>query len=71
MWHIGHTSFYCGLKRSAGNFVNAGSLGDGSYVSSGNPVLKGGPFKGTIDDVMIFNGALTAGEVWQLFQSGS
>jgi hypothetical protein len=45
-------------------------IGDGSYVSSGNPPLKGGPFCGTIDDVMIFNRVLTANEVYQLYASG-
>ena len=45
-------------------------IGDGSYVSSGSPVLKGGPFCGTIDDVMIFNRALTANEVYQLYIAG-
>jgi parallel beta-helix repeat protein len=47
------------------------SIGDGSYVSSGTPVLRGGPFRGTIDDVMIFNRALTAEEVQLLYESGS
>ncbi len=41
-------------------------IGDGSYVV-GNLPLKGGPFCGTIDDVMIFNRALTANEVSQLY----
>jgi hypothetical protein len=46
-------------------------IGDGSYIASGSPVtLKGGPFCGTIDDVMIFNRALTAAEVWQLYEAG-
>jgi len=44
-------------------------IGDGSY-SSGNPPLKGGPFCGKIDDVMIFNRALTADEVYQLYLAG-
>jgi len=45
-------------------------IGDGSYVSSGSPVLKGGPFKGMIDDVMIFNSVLSANAVNQLYLSG-
>jgi parallel beta-helix repeat protein len=46
-------------------------IGDGSYkVGSYTPVLKGGPFKGMIDDVMIYNRALTPGEVQQLYERG-
>lgn len=46
-------------------------IGDGSYkVGNYTPVLKGGPFNGTIDDIMIFHRALTEDEVWQLFQAG-
>jgi hypothetical protein len=45
-------------------------IGDGSYVSSGTPVLKGGQFYGMIDDVMIFNRVLTADEVEQLYNNG-
>ena len=43
-------------------------IGDGSYVShsDGTPVLKGGPFNGMIDDVMVFDGVLTAEEVLAL-----
>jgi hypothetical protein len=46
-------------------------IGDGSCVNSGSPVLNGGPFRGMIDDVMIFNRALTANEIRQLSKSGS
>ena len=43
-------------------------IGDGSYTVSGGPVtLKGGPFCGMIDDVMIFHRTLTADEVWRLY----
>jgi hypothetical protein len=45
-------------------------IGDGTYVRDGyNPpeVLKGGPFCGTIDDIMIFNTVLNADEVNQLY----
>jgi hypothetical protein len=46
-------------------------IGDGSYIVSGGPAtLKGGPFCGMIDDVMIFNRALTADEVYQLYATG-
>ena len=45
-------------------------IGDGSYVYTGNPTLKGGPFNGIIDDVMIFDKALSAEEVEQLYQDG-
>ncbi len=45
-------------------------IGDGSYVISSPVTLKGGPFCGTIDDVMIFNRALTADEVYQLYAIG-
>ena len=49
-------------------------IGDGSYVVPGKkpgPVtLKGGPFNGAIDDVMIFNRALTADEIGQLYEVG-
>lgn len=45
-------------------------IGDGSYVSSGNPTLEGGPFNGRIDDVMIFNRVLSAEEVEQLYEDG-
>ena len=46
-------------------------IGDGSYIVSGSPVtLKGGPFCGMIDDVMIFNRTLTADEVYQLYAVG-
>ena len=47
--------------------AHSSRIGDGSYIASGNPVLKGGPFCGMIDDVMIFNRALTADEVEQLY----
>jgi hypothetical protein len=33
-------------------------------------MVGGGPFSGTIDDVMIFNRALTASEVNQLYLAG-
>jgi len=47
-------------------------IGDGSYVSgSGTPILKGGPFNGMIDDVMIFDRALPANEVEQLWKRGA
>ncbi len=46
-------------------------IGDGSYVTSGSPALKGGPFNGIIDDVMIFNRVLSTEEVEQLYQEGS
>jgi hypothetical protein len=42
-------------------------IGDGSY---GNAPLKGGPFCGMIDDVIIYNRALTADEVYQIYASG-
>jgi len=45
-------------------------IGDGSYVFSGSPALKGGPFNGMIDDVMIFDRALSADEVEDLYESG-
>jgi subtilisin family serine protease len=46
-------------------------IGDGSYVSSGSSVtLKGGPFCGMIDDVMIYKRALTATEVNALYNAG-
>ncbi|MDD5326471.1 MAG: S8 family serine peptidase [Phycisphaerae bacterium] len=48
-------------------------IGDGSYVYAsygGTPALKGGPFNGTIDDVMIFDRELSAEEVLQLYQRG-
>jgi hypothetical protein len=51
-------------------YVRKFRIGDGSYVLVGNPVLKGGPFCGKIDDVMIYNRTLSAEEVWQLFESG-
>ncbi len=46
-------------------------IGDGSYVTSGGPALKGGPFEGTIDEVMIFDGALSAGEIEDLYDIGA
>jgi parallel beta-helix repeat protein len=42
-------------------------IGDGS-ARIGNPPMKGGPFNGLIDDVMIFNSVLSAEEVEQLYQ---
>lgn len=51
-------------------YNNKFRIGDGSYVYSGEPVLKGGLFCGMIDDVMIFERALSAEEVEQLFESG-
>lgn len=42
-------------------------IGDGSYVSEGNPPLKGGPFKGTINDVRIYNTALSAAGVQKIY----
>lgn len=45
-------------------------IGDGGYVNSGTPVLRGGPFCGMIDDVMIFNRTLSAEEVQQLWETG-
>jgi hypothetical protein len=41
-------------------------IGDGSYEFSYPPPLKGGPFKGIIDDVRIYNRALSATEIAQL-----
>ncbi len=46
-------------------------IGDGSYKFNGNPALKGGPFEGTIDEVMIFDGALSAGEIEDLYDIGA
>ncbi len=46
-------------------------IGDGSYAFSYPPPLKGGPFNGLIDDVMIFNKALSDEEVEQLYGEGS
>jgi hypothetical protein len=46
-------------------------IGDGSYVGEGNPYLEGGPFNGTIDDVMIFNRSLTAAEIAALYANTS
>ncbi len=45
-------------------------IGDGSYVFGYPPTLKGGPFNGIIDDVMIFDKVLSAGEVEQLYDEG-
>ncbi len=45
-------------------------IGDGSYTFSYPPTLKGGPFDGMIDDVMLFNRVLSAGEVEQLYEEG-
>lgn len=45
-------------------------IGDASYVSGGDPVIKGGPFSGTIDDIMIFDRVLTADEIEQLYGEG-
>jgi hypothetical protein len=45
-------------------------IGDGSYTSSGDPVVKGGPFNGTIDDIMIFDYTLNADEAEQLYKNG-
>ncbi len=42
-------------------------IGDGSY---GSGTLEGGPFNGIIDDVMLFNRVLSAGEVEQLYEEG-
>ncbi|MGA2093054.1 MAG: LamG-like jellyroll fold domain-containing protein [Sedimentisphaerales bacterium] len=42
-------------------------IGDGSYYSGDMPVLEGGPFCGMIDDIMIFNAALTDDEVEQIY----
>jgi hypothetical protein len=44
-------------------------IGDASHVSSGNPTLKGGPFNGGIDEIMIFDRMLNADEVYQLYQN--
>ena len=41
-------------------------IGDGSYEFGYPPPLKGGPFKGIIDDVRIYNRALSATEIAQL-----
>jgi hypothetical protein len=53
------------------NFVPAFTkfrIGDGSYVSgSGTPVMKGGPFNGTIDDVRIYNRVLSGEEIAALY----
>ncbi len=46
-------------------------IGDGSYVITGSPTLKGGPFDGMIDEVMIFDSALSAGDVNDLYESGA
>jgi Zn-dependent metalloprotease len=47
-------------------------IGDGSYkVGNYTPVLKGGPFKGMIDDVMIFQRTLSPEEVEQLYHDGA
>lgn len=45
-------------------------IGDGSHVSEGSPVVKGGPFNGDIDDVMIYERALSAEEVELLWNAG-
>jgi hypothetical protein len=48
-------------------------IGDGNYAIPYNgvpPVLKGGPFCGMVDEVMIFNRTLTADEVYQLYIAG-
>jgi hypothetical protein len=38
-------------------------IGDGSYVTTGGTPNKGGPFNGIIDDVCIYNRALSAAEI--------
>ncbi len=45
-------------------------IGDGSFVSSGSPVMKGGPFKGIIDDVRIYNSVLSAEDAQRIFSTG-
>jgi len=45
-------------------------IGDGSYTYGYPPSLKGGPFDGTIDDVMIFHRLLSAEEVEELYEEG-
>jgi hypothetical protein len=49
-------------------------IGDGSYIKWnpgwGTPTTKGGPFCGIIDDVMIFDRALTGDEVEGLYERG-
>ncbi|MBN1392762.1 MAG: right-handed parallel beta-helix repeat-containing protein [Sedimentisphaerales bacterium] len=42
-------------------------IGDGS---AGSGTMKGGPFNGIIDDIMIFNRVLTDDEVFQLYIGG-
>jgi type II secretory pathway pseudopilin PulG len=41
-------------------------IGDGSYFAYNGSNLKGGPFHGTIDDVRIYNRALSAEEIAEL-----
>ena len=46
-------------------------FGKPSSISSiGNSIMKGGPFCGTIDDIMIFNKELSANEIEQLYLEG-
>ncbi len=45
-------------------------IGDGSYTFSYPPSLKGGPFNGMIDSVMLFNRVLSAEEIEQLYEEG-
>jgi parallel beta-helix repeat protein len=46
-------------------------IGDGSKVSQGDPVLKGGPFNGGIDNIMLFDRVLSEDEVQQLYLEGN
>jgi len=58
-------------KKNCGMLFTKFRIGDGSYVQgSGSPVMKGGKFDGMIDDVMIFDCALTADEVEELYERG-
>ena len=46
-------------------------IGDGSYVITGEPTLKGGQFYGKIDQVKLFDTDLTGSQVQQLYQEGT
>jgi len=45
-------------------------IGDASYVSTGSPILGGGPFNGTIDEIMLFDYTLSEEEIYQLYENG-
>ncbi len=50
--------------------TNSANSGLGSTYAIGKSILLGTPFKGSIDEVRLYNRTLTAGEVLQLYNQG-